>query len=235
VVERFVRAQVATILACLPSPAAARTLVALLSEHDPVLRHALDQAMPYASPEVYDGMQEAIAHSSEHVRHRATELMALGGTTAITRAEASLMSANPRVRAAAARALGILRHRDAKEALVILLRDSDAAVRVAAARALGLIRDISVAPTLIALLPTADVDLRTAIAGSLAELHDPAAVGTLVLLLRDSDANVRLAAASALGTIRDERATRALREHQADVSPVVQATVATALRRHTAV
>ena len=233
--QRLIRAQAATILAALPSPRAAQAVVELITDRDPVIRHALDQAMACASPDVYAAVNDCIAEGDVFARHRAAELMTRGGHAAAEQAERNLANPNPRLRAAAARTLGMLHHANAKDAIEGLLPDPDSAVRVAATRALGLMGDASVTPKLAAQLPCADVEQRVAIAASLGDLRDASSVATLTALLRDVDNEVRSAAAAALGTIRDERAARALRAQRSDGNPVVQAAVSTALRRLTAV
>jgi HEAT repeat protein len=232
-VERLVRAQAATVLVTLPSPTAAEAIAVLLRDRDPVLRQALDLALPYASAEVYARLQEAVSSDDEFVRHRASELITRGGEAAEQVMSTSLVSPDPRIRAATARALGVLKPGDAREALVALLDDADLEVCVAAANALGRLGDPSVANDLASHLDSTDADLRVAIAMALGNVRAPTVVTALLVLLLDADVRVRLAAVAALGMIADERAARALRSRQHDKDPVVQAAVATALRRQT--
>lgn len=120
----------------------------------------------------------------------------------------ALQSAEPDVRAQAARALGLIRSRTATVAFVAALRDADPKVRLQAAVALGYLGDKAAAPALFQALTESDPFARFAMVQALRSINDwAAATGTLV----DSpDANARAAARLALTGVYDVKAVEVL-------------------------
>lgn len=118
------------------------------------------------------------------------------------------------LRRIAARYLGRLRSRPAREALERRLADEDRFVRSASVRALGRIRMSESVPRL---LEAAESDrvvfVRTWAIESLREIDDTSAVPGLIRLLDDDELRVRMCAIVALRRLRDRRALPALRRH----------------------
>jgi HEAT repeat protein len=115
------------------------------------------------------------------------------------------------VRAAAANALGMIKHERAIEPLMARLNDSDSDVQAAAANALGAIGSDRATEALIARLNDDNSSVRAAAANALGDIRDDRATEALIARLNDDpESGVRAAAANALGAIRGDPATHAL-------------------------
>jgi HEAT repeat protein len=114
-----------------------------------------------------------------------------------------LASANSRIRANAARALGGLKDKRAIESLLNFLSTPDEPwqVRGNAAIALGLIGDARAVRSLIAMLQDDNPDLRRAAAMGLGEMKDPGTLELLVKMLNDPEPDVRDSAVIGIGRI----------------------------------
>jgi HEAT repeat protein len=230
-IGRLAQGQAIGLLGALNTPSALDALMALLIESDSILRSAVDAALASAGPVALSRLQEALSNPDEQVRSRATETLSYSGPAAMKAAISGLEASDPRQRAAAARVLGTLRARDARDALVARLDDPQQAVRVAAAWALGRVGTRDLISALEAHLATPDAELRATLAHSLGSIRHIQALPALTQLLDDPVPHVRAAAAEALGKLGDDRAISPLRTHLDDGDPWAQAAASTALRR----
>ncbi|HJT18856.1 MAG TPA: HEAT repeat domain-containing protein [Nitrospira sp.] len=107
----------------------------------------------------------------------------------------------PSVRGAAARGLGHLGHKEAREQIESLLRDPVPAVREAAATALAELGSLKSVPALIQALEDGRYTVRAAVAAALLQLDQPfgQVAPTLRGLAQQNDVAARAAAAHALG------------------------------------
>ncbi len=119
--------------------------------------------------------------------------------------------ADPRVRAAAASALGRLND-DGNGALSRALGDGDAQVRLAALRSAGRINRFADVPAVARLATDGDVVVRRNAAELLGQLRAPEGFDAALALAKDADANVRNAACHALGALHDARARPVLED-----------------------
>jgi HEAT repeat protein len=115
-----------------------------------------------------------------------------------------------RVRADAARALGVAVAPYAVPALIEALRDEYDYVRVAAAEALGQIADQNAVTPLIGALEDECGGVRKVAAIALGRVNERQAAPSLIEALSDDDWAVRRAAAEALGELRDTRSVPSL-------------------------
>jgi HEAT repeat protein len=144
-------------------------------------------------------------------RRGAEDLARLRDAHAAPALVVALSDEDASVRAAVARALGLMRSPDGTKELSRVLRDDpDPQVRQSAAVALGFIGDRSAAGALTAALKD-HPGVRYAACQALSSLRDPSAVPALSEALKDPEANFRRAAAQSLGEIGDAAAVPALR------------------------
>lgn len=162
-------------------------------------------------------------------RVRANAMRALGGLDA--GADDQLLAAlakrdeHPEVTGNAARALGLMKTRRAREPLIAVLKHDDTRVRGAAARALGLLSDPRAVLPLIAALDDDDAHVRIAVTSSLGRIGrigEPAVLDPLLRALKDDHRQVRDAAAGALRCTRDPRVLEPLVAALADPYPNVR-------------
>jgi hypothetical protein len=157
------------------------------------------------------------------------EFLALPGIDAC--AVAVERDADPRVRAAAATALGRLND-DGKGALSKALADVDPQVKLAAIRSAGRINAFKDAPAVARLAGDGDAMVRRNAAELLGQMRAPEGFDAVLALAKDPDANVRNAACHSLGALHDQRA-RAVLEDLAknDPNTLVRDQAQIALRR----
>jgi len=118
----------------------------------------------------------------------------------------ALADKDPRIRAAAAEALGEVGDPSAIEPLgKALASDADSNVREAAAEALGDVGSPNAIPMLRGGLRDADSDVREAVVDALAGIGGPEAERVLRQALADSDEDVRDAAAAALAKMKQTK------------------------------
>jgi HEAT repeat protein len=170
-------------------PAAARPLVAALGSPDPLVRRRAAEAL----------------HDIGEARPSAPLAPAVGPLERLLRGDPVVD-----VRAAAARALGVLR---AIDPLAAALKDADPTVRALAAHAM-IVRDARAIPPLMEALDDRDarvrgeaVDSAGFVAGA---TGDRRAVPALIERLADKEPWIRTRAAEALGRARDPRAIEPL-------------------------
>jgi HEAT repeat protein len=135
-------------------------------------------------------------------------------------------------KAAAARALGLIGHRDGSAGLTAALADTDAGVRWAAVDAWALIRGQAGAAPVVARITDGDAGVRAraaAVVGKLREATGRAALEAAVT--GDADPEVRRNAAWALGELGDEAPRAALTAATTDRSGLVRRTATAALAR----
>ena len=111
----------------------------------------------------------------------------------------------PRVREAAAYALGAGERKEARQALERAVESggADQATPAMAAWALGEIRDAASIPVLVRSATSADARVRAASVRGLGELGDASTASALADAVDDRDGTVRVAAAHALGELHD--------------------------------
>ena len=109
-----------------------------------------------------------------------------------------------RVRASAARALGVLNIQDAEEPLIAALEDKDWSVRCCSAEALGLLKSKDAVEPLFELFKR-DLyyGVRINVVEALGSIRGPVAVNDLLEVLNDDEARVRMAAILQLKSIAD--------------------------------
>lgn len=229
--SRLARARLIALLGVLASAQAVAVCVEMLTETDPTLRQAVNQAISYAGPAALEPLRAALRDPDEHVRMRAAEGLSLLGDVAVETAVGALQGTDARQRAAAVRTVGALGARQAVDAVIARLDDGDGTVRVAAARALGQLATAEAVTALANHVTTPDTGLRVALAKALGATHAPDALPALLALLDDPDGQVRAATATALGVLGDDRAAAPLRRRANDRDALAQNAALAALRR----
>jgi HEAT repeat protein len=139
---------------------------------------------------------------------------------------AALMSAlsddSPRVRQAAADALGLLAWREASPKLCdLLLKDKDASVRQQAASSLSLIMDQGAGPSLIKALGDSEPSVRYAALHTISVLRYAPAEDQVRELLEAGDSTLRRSAIAALGRLQSKKSGPAIVAALKDADPLV--------------
>ena len=238
--ERILRAQLVIALGLTATPQALSELMTLLSESDPTIRQAVEQALIYADARAIPALHTEARAANPQARKRAEEALRLltgvapsAGEAANSAALASLNSPDAAQRRVAVTTLSAIGASEALNDLIARLDDTNGEVRRAAAAALG---QLGGKRALLALRKRAasdDVELRLAVAQALGMDPAPASTPALLRLLKDRDARVRAAAATALGLVADKRAVGPLREASEDADPWVRHAAQTSVRRYT--
>lgn len=238
--ERILRAQLVIALGLTATPQALRELMTLLSESDPTIRQAVEQALVYADARAIPALQAEARAANPQARKRAEEALRLltgvapsAGEAANSAALASLNSPDAAQRRVAVTTLSAIGASEALNDLIARLDDTNGEVRRAAAAALGQLGGKRALLALRKRTSSDDVELRLAIAQALGMDPAPASTPALLRLLKDRDARVRAAAATALGLIADKRAVGPLREASEDADPWVRHAAQTSVRRYT--
>ncbi len=136
---------------------------------------------------------------------------------------------DPRIRAAAAYALGMIGDKAAADPLLAALADTDDRVRTEAAAALGRIGDPRAVPALVAALADAERRVHGQVVWALGELGAEEAVEPLIADLQADDLYRRTDAARALGRIGDQRALEPLTARLPDTEDSVRSAAAEAI------
>jgi hypothetical protein len=146
---------------------------------------------------------------SADIKARLQEIEDLGdedSAKALPKLLGALADKDPRIRGAAAEALGEVGDASAVEPLGKMLSgDADSDVREAAAEALGEIGSPNAVPALRAGLKDADEDVREAVVDALGSIGGPDAERVLRQALSDPDEDVRDAAAAALAKMKQAK------------------------------
>ena len=130
---------------------------------------------------------------------------------------------SPRVRQAAADALGMLTWRPAAPRLSeMLLKDTDPGVRQQAAISLSYLMDPVSAPALVKALKDASPAVRYAALHTLSVMKYASAEDDIIALLPSEDANMRRGAVSALGQLQSKKAAGALGDALKDTDQYVR-------------
>lgn len=146
---------------------------------------------------------------SEIVRIVAAETLGkLGGQQAEIALTEAMNDPSPRVRQAAAAALGTFfeHHEEGVRALLAALKDTDPLVRAAAVGSLGNVNTFKVDGPVAEMASDDFAFVRKQVAASLRRLEATEHVLTTIRLLADSDMSVRMEAAQTLGSFHDEKA-----------------------------
>jgi HEAT repeat protein len=241
--DRLLRAQMTITLGLTATPEAISELMTLLTQADPTMRQAVDQALVYADAEAIPALQAEARGANPQMRRRAEEALRLltgiasaagsAGEAAGGAALAALNSPDAAQRRVAVTTLSAIGASEALNDLIARLDDVNGEVRLAAATALGQLGGKRALLALRKRATSSDTLLRLAVAQALG--MDPAAASApaLIRLLKDRDARVRAAAATSLGAIADKRAAGPLREAAEDADPWVRHAAQTAVRRYT--
>lgn len=146
---------------------------------------------------------------------------------------AALQDENPRVRGAAAWALGRVEDHRATNHLIAALGDEHWKPRAGAAWALGCIwpRETQAPQPLVAALQDERVEVRSRAAWALGAIQDAKAVEPLIAALKDEACEVRESVAKSLGEIGDSLAVGPLIEALGDTRYEVRSAVVSALHR----
>lgn len=143
-----------------------------------------------------------IASDNECVRRVSAKL--LGSSAVRTDALVSLLSnASPRVREAAAYALGHAERKDARGALERMLQERTGAEAAMAVWALGSVGDTAALSAIHRAARSSDARVRLAAIWAMGELSDERSLSELVRALADGVAEVRYAAADAIGNLHE--------------------------------
>lgn len=236
-VDRLLRAQLSLVLGLSATPEAIEELISLLTQSDPTMRQAVDQALMYAGSQAIPALQAQARGANPATRRRAEETLRLltttpaAGEAASETAMANLNSPDASQRRVAVATLSSIGASGALNELIARLDDVNGEVRLAAANALGQLGGKRALLALRKHATSSDPDLRLAVAQALGIDPAPASTPTLLRLLKDRDARVRAAAATALGAIADKRAIGPLREASEDADPWVRHAAQTAVKR----
>lgn len=183
------------------------------------------------SPEAVPALEKLLA--DKNAERQLHALMALSeiGPPSVDALLRALSNKAPRVRAAAADALGAIGSDRAAVPVAALLQDESQWVRESAAMALVTLRDPRTIRSLISVWQWEDAFLRDQVSDTMIAMHSKA-VPSLIDALDHDDTKIRVRAAEALGEIGDHRAAAALREvAQNDPSPFAKAAARAALER----
>jgi len=187
----------------------------------------------WAAKESVTAVAERLAKDpTETVRiAAATTLSRLDDPAALSPLAKALQDQSPRVREAAARALGSFKDQsdDSLKALLGSLKDGDPLVRAAAAGSLGSVRNFPVEGPVAEMASDDFPFVRKQVASSLRNLGASSRVRTTIGLLNDPDMSVRIEAAGALGTFQDEEAILPLIARIDDKDKFVRRAAATGL------
>jgi HEAT repeat protein len=234
--EPDVRRAAAHALASIGDARAAQAITGLLS--DPRLAPAATEALVRLGPSAAPALGEVMRHGGEAARLEAVRtLAAIAGSSAQDLSQLdeplrlALADSDPRIRAAAVEAVGLMRDPASETSLVALLRDPDGVVRQHAARALGRLRSTAAAGPLVELLTDPDLYVRVPVARALGQIKAPQALDPLIAELNAELSDLRIAAAEALAKLQDPRAVDPLLAALADPNEGVRAVAAQALGR----
>jgi HEAT repeat protein len=238
--DRLLRAQLAITLGLTATPEAIRELMSLLTQSDPTMRQAVEQALVYADAQAIPALQREARGANPATRRRAEEALRLltgiaaaAGEAAGGAALAGLNSPDAAQRRVAVTTLSAIGASEALNDLIARLDDVNGEVRLAAAAALGQLGGKRALLALRKRATSPDALLRLAVAQALGMDPASASAPALIRLLKDRDARVRAAAATSLGAIADKRAIGPLREASEDSDPWVRHASQTAVRRYT--
>jgi HEAT repeat protein len=188
-------------------------------------------------PDCKNLLEDAVFNEQLGDDVRAAALPALvdcEGGRALPSVNKLLASPLPRIRAGAARALGLMpRVPPAEKMLQVLFDDRDPGVLAAAAHAAGALRVKTLVPKVVDLTGHLDPDVRLEAVNALVALEATGSAPRLAKqLATDSDARVRAACANALGELGGTSGIPALIEaSKSDLDPKVKFVAGESLRR----
>lgn len=247
--EADMRAAAARGFMFFPPRQAVPAVVPCLRDHEPVVVEAATEALAAFGADAVEPVASLLGDREPHAQRNAAHVLALIGPPAVRALQQRLGSRVAPTRAAAALALGEMRHEPAVPDLGALARDPDSSVRRAAVRALCMVAtpaalepvveamsdaDAGVAaeaarsvagfgpaalPALISRLDTPDPALRSAVVETLAGMPD-VAVPALIAALGDARDAVRAAAIEALTRLNAAEAAEPVLDLLAAPPPV---------------
>lgn len=179
---------------------------------------------PVPPPDPFEESLKKIKSTDATERRQAADFI---GQSRNGKGAPALMSAlsddSPRVRQAAADALGMLTWREASPRLAeLLLKDDDASVRQQAAISLSYLMDAASGPALVNALKDSSPAVRYAALHTLAVIKYAPAEAEITNLLSSDDANMRRGAISALGELQAKKAAKAIAAAVKDPDQYVQ-------------
>ncbi|MCK4304393.1 MAG: HEAT repeat domain-containing protein [Candidatus Eisenbacteria sp.] len=188
-----------------------------MKEVDPIARSRAAEALGVlARPEVAPYLAAALRDTDCRVRASAARSLGMMGGVLAESLMTSLTDWDPNVRGMAATALGDVGYCPAETGLVIRLSDGMPRVRQAAALALGKLRRTAAVPPLIALLKDWDARVRASAVHALGEIGDSRAGKPLLPLVEDGDAKVRAECLLALAKLRRPGVSKILERRLGD-------------------
>lgn len=189
----------------LKDPQAVPTLIPLLqAKHDGVLLKTVLALKQLRDPSAAAALLSLLRSPKSMLRRRVVETLGqTGDLTAIPTIGGLLkQDGSSEVRAAAARALGELKAKEACPFLEDALRD-EIAVRCQAVIALGAIREKKSLAALMAMLKDGAPEVRYHAINAVAKFQDPKTLKALAVLVADADSMVKTAAEKALEAFGD--------------------------------
>jgi len=187
-----------------------------------VARHAGDRAL--------DSLGPRLAASDAAVISGAAELLGASGVpAAVGLLTPFLRHGSPRVRHAAATALGEIGGRDISRPLMLALKDENPGVRAAAARAIGLAGDPAAATVLVRRVEVEESEeVQAELLRALGRIEAPEALGVLSRfaepggMLKRRSVEIRAAAVDGLAHLTDSAAKAVVQSYSHDKEPAVR-------------
>lgn len=207
-------------------------LAASLADKDPVVRYYAAEALTGIGARAIPALIEALRSHRDSDRDRAARVLWRIGAPAVDSLIAVLQDKNatPEMRAASARALGMIGDKRSIKGLALLLKDERYFVRQQAALALGQMGEPAV-DLLLEMATSSTPATREAAIEALGSTSSTRAVNRVIDALSDSNPNVRAAAVRALGESSSERAVPHLMALLRDDSSALRAQAASSLAR----
>ncbi|HEU5219874.1 MAG TPA: HEAT repeat domain-containing protein [Gemmatimonadales bacterium] len=163
------------------------------------------------------------------IRRLAAKMMGRSTPSATPALRDALRSPTPRIREAAALAMGHADDKEFKDDLDRATRDDNPAVAAMATWALGELELPETVGRMIELTGSREIRVRRAAVWGLGQIEEARAVPTLIPMLRDADESIRVLTAEALGEIESATAAQPLGQALRDASMRVRYAAAEAL------
>lgn len=225
-----IREDVLAVLASVPVPALAETVIGLATSPEPPLRRAAYAAlgpMPESKAEV--ALLRGLADREPELQVYALEVLVGRGGERLTATLTALLAVNDSLRYHVIRALGRLRATRAAAALEALFPSAAHHEQLEIVTALARLGGAGVRPFLLECLERGGAELRRVAAQGIAAGATADDLDLLTSLARDQDWVIRNEAAHGLGLLGGAEARRALLDLARDLEPAVQGAARRAL------